>query len=79
MGARYYDFSKICTYLSGTGRKTLPISRFRREQAQPSLTPWFDVELPLNHDLVAIIGKKNSGKSALADVVALVGDKRFYR
>jgi ABC-type lipoprotein export system ATPase subunit len=37
---------------------------------------WFDVEIPLNHDLVAIIGNKGSGKSALADVVALIGDTR---
>src|SRR3984957_16343552 len=35
---------------------------------------WFDVEVPLNHDLVAIIGNKGSGKSALADIIALVGD-----
>ncbi|WP_176969805.1 hypothetical protein [Nitrosomonas sp. Nm33] len=28
---------------------------------------WFDVQVPLNHDLVAIIGNKGSGKSALAD------------
>jgi predicted ATPase len=39
---------------------------------------WFDVEIPLNHDLVAIIGNKGSGKSALADVVALIGDTRNY-
>lgn len=32
--------------------------------------------LPLNCDLVAIIGNKGSGKSALADVVALVGNSR---
>lgn len=37
---------------------------------------WFDNEVPLNHDLVAIIGNKGSGKSALADAVALVGDTR---
>ncbi|MHC1742485.1 MAG: TrlF family AAA-like ATPase [Syntrophobacteraceae bacterium] len=35
---------------------------------------WFDVHLPLNHDLVAIIGNKGSGKSALADTIALTGD-----
>ncbi|WP_042626682.1 TrlF family AAA-like ATPase [Burkholderia plantarii] len=36
--------------------------------------PWFDVEVPLNSDLVAIIGNKGSGKSALSDIIALVGD-----
>jgi ABC-type lipoprotein export system ATPase subunit len=32
--------------------------------------------LPLNPDLVAIIGNKGSGKSALADVIALLGNSR---
>jgi ABC-type lipoprotein export system ATPase subunit len=39
---------------------------------------WFDVELPLNHDLVAIIGNKGSGKSALADIAALAGDTKNF-
>lgn len=39
---------------------------------------WFDVHVPLNHDLVAIIGNKGSGKSALADITALVGDTRNH-
>ena len=30
----------------------------------------------LNHDLVAIIGNKGSGKSALADIIALLGNSR---
>ena len=34
---------------------------------------WFDLQLPLNSDLVAIIGNKGSGKSALSDIVALAG------
>lgn len=38
---------------------------------------WFDGErIPLNKDLIAIIGNKGSGKSALADVIALVGNSR---
>lgn len=38
---------------------------------------WLDgVNLPLSADLVAIIGNKGSGKSALADVVALLGNSR---
>ena len=40
---------------------------------------WFDVEIPLNPDLVAIIGNKGSGKSALADVIALAGDTKNHR
>ena len=32
--------------------------------------------IPLNHDLIAIIGNKGSGKSALADVLALLGNSK---
>lgn len=35
-----------------------------------------DINLPLNSDLVAIIGNKGSGKSALADVLALLGHSK---
>jgi ABC-type lipoprotein export system ATPase subunit len=36
---------------------------------------WFqNVEIPLNPELVAIIGHKGSGKSALADIIALCGN-----
>ncbi len=34
---------------------------------------WFDARLSLNPDLTAIIGNKGSGKSALADVLGLLG------
>ncbi|MBA2116725.1 TrlF family AAA-like ATPase [Bremerella alba] len=37
---------------------------------------WFDCEVPLNSGLVAIIGNKGSGKSALADVMGLLGDSK---
>ncbi|MEJ2800316.1 AAA family ATPase [Comamonadaceae bacterium PP-2] len=39
---------------------------------------WFDLSLPLNPDLVAIIGNKGSGKSALSDIVALAGSARNH-
>lgn len=40
---------------------------------------WFDgCTIPLNADLVAIIGNKGSGKSALADVLALVGNSQEH-
>jgi ABC-type lipoprotein export system ATPase subunit len=37
---------------------------------------WFDCDLPVNKDLVAIIGNKGSGKSALADALGLLGDTK---
>lgn len=43
----------------------------------PLTSHWLDdVCLPLSSDLVAIIGNKGSGKSALADVLALLGHSR---
>ncbi|WP_186116148.1 TrlF family AAA-like ATPase [Burkholderia gladioli] len=38
--------------------------------------PWFDLDVPLSSDLVAIIGNKGSGKSALSDIIALAGDTK---
>ncbi len=35
---------------------------------------WFDADVPVNPGLVAIIGNKGSGKSALADIIALGGN-----
>lgn len=46
---------------------------FKTETADSPDT-WFDCELPLNTDMVVIIGNKGSGKSALADILALVGN-----
>jgi len=52
------------------------IDRLHIRRAADADTPdtWFDCELPLNADMVAIIGNKGSGKSALADIMALAGN-----
>lgn len=39
---------------------------------------WFNHEIKLNHDLVAIVGNKGSGKSALADILGLLGNTQNY-
>ncbi len=39
---------------------------------------WFDASLPLNNELVAVIGKKGSGKSALSDILGLLGNTPRY-
>lgn len=40
--------------------------------------PWFDFTLPINKDLVAVIGNKGSGKSALADTLGLLGNTKQF-
>lgn len=39
---------------------------------------WFDALLPLNNELVAVIGNKGSGKSALSDIIGLLGNTPRY-
>ena len=47
----------------------------RKRVGAPEPNAWFDnTSLPLSQDLVALIGRKGSGKSALADVIGLLGD-----
>lgn len=46
----------------------------RKKEGAAFSEKWFDQEVPLNADLVAVIGNKGSGKSALADVIGLLGD-----
>jgi len=49
----------------------------RKNTGSPVLDHWLsDCNLPLSADLVAIIGNKGSGKSALADVIALLGNSK---
>jgi ABC-type lipoprotein export system ATPase subunit len=37
---------------------------------------WFDAEIPFNTGLAAIVGNKGSGKSALADIIGLLGNSK---
>lgn len=47
----------------------------RKPDSDPS-ERWFDAEIPLNCGLVAVIGRKGSGKSALTDTLGLLGSSR---
>jgi len=49
---------------------------FGRTQYATADQNWFTGGIPLNHGLIAIIGNKGSGKSALADVLGLLGNSR---
>jgi predicted ATPase len=48
--------------------------RIRRTDGTDNGDVWFNNDIPLNFDMVAIIGNKGSGKSALADILALAGN-----
>jgi energy-coupling factor transporter ATP-binding protein EcfA2 len=47
---------------------------FSRSGLHSTDEAWFDGTVPLNNELVAIIGNKGGGKSALADVIGFLGD-----
>lgn len=52
--------------------KYLDNLHFERTEQANTGEIWFSGAVPLNHGLVAIIGNKGSGKSALADILGLL-------
>lgn len=48
--------------------------RINKKQGSSLDEKWFDSCIPLNTGLVTVIGNKGSGKSALADIIALGGN-----
>jgi ABC-type lipoprotein export system ATPase subunit len=46
---------------------------FSRSSMQTTKEVWFHDSVAFNHELVAVIGNKGSGKSALTDIVGLLG------
>jgi hypothetical protein len=54
--------------------KSIEEISFERDAAVGQDGEWFSGSVPLNAGLVAVIGKKGSGKSALSDVIGLLGD-----
>lgn len=63
------------------GNRTKYVSKIRinRKFGSTLTDIWFDVDIPLSNDLVAIIGNKGSGKSAMADIAALAGDTKNFK
>lgn len=53
--------------------------RVEKKAGSTLAEPWFNANIPLNPDLVAIIGNKGSGKSALSDIIALAGNTKHHR
>lgn len=54
--------------------KSIEQISFKRSPSAGSHAEWFSGDVPFNPGLVAVIGKKGSGKSALADILGLLGD-----
>ncbi|MCB9935956.1 MAG: hypothetical protein H6840_09710 [Planctomycetes bacterium] len=51
----------------------------QRSGDAPAHQKWFSDDIPLSPGLVAIIGRKGAGKSALVDIVGLVGNSSRQR
>ncbi|MCY3228461.1 hypothetical protein ECE07_09435 [Acinetobacter pittii] len=61
----------------GKGSYFIDKIEISKKSSASSNHTWLDgTNLKLSHDLVAIIGKKGSGKSALADVISLLGNSK---
>ncbi len=57
--------------------KSKYIDSIKINQSTGNSGGWFDNTLPLNNGLVAVIGRKGSGKSALADIIGLCGNSKI--
>jgi ABC-type lipoprotein export system ATPase subunit len=51
----------------------------RKAQSASTQEKWFDQSVELNQELIAVIGNKGSGKSALADILGLLGNTPRYK
>lgn len=73
---------KVPPSLSSVSARPTKVVESLSVQKRPGSTfpeKWFECVLPLNSELVAIIGNKGNGKSALADILGLLGNTPRYR
>lgn len=54
--------------------RIINIVEIKRTDTATTKEKWFDASIPMNGELVAVIGNKGSGKSALSDVLGLLGN-----
>ncbi len=62
-----------------TPAKFVQAVHFAQNASVPANPAWFAGSLDFGAELVAVIGNKGSGKSALADVLALLGNSQLNR
>jgi predicted ATPase len=61
-------------HVRSSATKSIDETSFKAVGAEDPNARWFSGSVPFNPGLVAIIGKKGSGKSALADAIGLLGN-----
>lgn len=71
VGEEPYKFSQIAS------NKTKYINKIKIYSTEPS-DCWFEDEILFNPELVSIIGNKGSGKSALSDIIGLLGNSHNF-
>lgn len=70
-----YDVPEIMERIRKSPYKFIKGLQINRTATATMPEKWFDsIDIPLNPGLVAVIGNKGSGKSALTDIVALCAD-----
>ena len=60
--------------VNGNTTRYLEAAAIRRKNGASTDDIWFACDVPLSVDMVAVVGNKGSGKSALADILALAGN-----
>lgn len=67
------------TYVNENKTKYIKSVEIKKKQGSVFPEKWFNKKIELSKDLIAIIGNKGSGKSALVDVIGLLGNTKIKR
>ena len=66
-------------YISQNSTKFIKSVEIRKKTTSRLPEDWFDAKIDFSKDLVAIIGNKGSGKSALLDILGVLGNTKIPR
>ena len=67
-------FLRLLIGCARTPRSTLRRSHSRKPLTSPLSEHWFSGTIPLNPGLIAVIGNKGTGKTALVEGIGLLGN-----